>query len=61
MTVQEPQLTSRKVARDPRIDRDSFEPPYHQLAAILRRQISAGGCAPATACLQRPSCASDTK
>jgi len=26
----------------PTIDRDSFEPPYHQLASILRQQIATG-------------------
>jgi len=30
----------------PRIDRDSFEPPYHQLARILRQQIAAGSLRP---------------
>lgn len=32
--------------RGPSIDRNSFEPPYYQLASILRRQIAAGELRP---------------
>jgi GntR family transcriptional regulator len=38
-------LTKRRGAL-PRIDRESFEPPYFQLAAILRGQIAAGELRP---------------
>ena len=36
-----PALRGRSSA-EPRIDRDSFEPPYFQLAGILRQQIATG-------------------
>ncbi len=32
----------RQRPNEPRIDRESFEPPYHQLASILKSQISSG-------------------
>ena len=34
--------TSRQGLAGPNIDRNSFEPPYHQLASILRQQIATG-------------------
>lgn len=34
--------TGMEGAVGPRIDRDRFEPPYHQLANILRQQIATG-------------------
>lgn len=46
MAIREPQPPVRREPGEPRIDRDSFEPPYYQLAAILRRQISAGRLRP---------------
>ena len=33
---------SKEGAAEPGIDRDSFEPPYHQLARILRQRIATG-------------------
>jgi GntR family transcriptional regulator len=33
-------------ARGPNIDRNSFEPPYHQLASLLRQQIASGELRP---------------
>ena len=42
MTNKEPQRDLREGAPGPSIDRDSFEPLYHQLANILRRQIATG-------------------
>jgi GntR family transcriptional regulator len=42
MTNREPKPSSREGAPGPGIDRDSFEPLYHQLANILRRQIATG-------------------
>jgi DNA-binding GntR family transcriptional regulator len=36
----------RALSRGPTIDRNSFEPPYYQLAAILRRLISSGDLRP---------------
>ena len=39
-------MSRAKSARGPAIDRNSFEPPYHQLAAILRRLISSGALRP---------------
>ncbi|MCX7669573.1 MAG: GntR family transcriptional regulator [Anaerolineae bacterium] len=35
-----------KTVRGPTIDRNSFEPPYYQLANILRQQIAAGELRP---------------
>ena len=46
MDIREPRPGARRQPAEPKIDRDSFEPPYHQLAAILRRQISAGRLRP---------------
>lgn len=46
MAIREPQIATRNQPGDPKIDRDSFEPPYFQLAAILRRQISSGRLRP---------------
>ncbi|MBN1656805.1 MAG: GntR family transcriptional regulator [Anaerolineae bacterium] len=42
MANREPKPASREGAVEPAIDRDSFEPLYHQLANILRRQIATG-------------------
>lgn len=44
--MREPLANAKKTRTEPRIDRDSFEPPYHQLAAILRGQISSGRLRP---------------
>ncbi len=46
MASKEPQVSFRKGPAGPRIDRDSFEPPYYQLANILRQQIAAGELRP---------------
>jgi GntR family transcriptional regulator len=46
MTNREPKPVSREGAVEPSIDRDSFEPLYHQLASILRRQIATGDLLP---------------
>lgn len=46
MVLREPSTPHRRGRDDPRIDRESFEPPYHQLAAILRRQIAGGDLRP---------------
>ena len=46
MAIREAQPGAKRRSADPKIDRDSFEPPYHQLAAILRRQISTGRLRP---------------
>jgi DNA-binding GntR family transcriptional regulator len=46
MATREPQIPIRKTPGEPKIDRDSFEPPYYQLASILRRQISEGKLRP---------------
>lgn len=35
-------ILSKQVPDEPRIDRDSFAPPYYQLANILRDQIATG-------------------
>ncbi len=40
--MREATANPRRRRDEPRIDRESFEPPYHQLAAILRSQISSG-------------------
>jgi GntR family transcriptional regulator len=42
MASREPKTTSRQGPVGQGIDRELFEPPYYQLANILRRQISAG-------------------
>jgi GntR family transcriptional regulator len=42
MMNREPNLELRDGLVEPGIDRDSFEPIYHQLANILRRQIALG-------------------
>ena len=42
MTNRQPVTASQETAVEFSIDRDSFEPIYHQLANILRRQISTG-------------------
>lgn len=41
-----PAPISRAKPRGPTIDRKAFEPPYYQLAAILRRQIASGNLRP---------------
>ena len=46
MAIREPQIPTLKAPGEPKIDRDSFEPPYYQLAAILRRQIASGKLRP---------------
>lgn len=46
MASKEPRVAFEKGAVGPRIDRDLFEPPYYQLANILRRQIAAGELRP---------------
>jgi hypothetical protein len=46
MADREPHRAARHHAGGPRIDRDSFEPPYYQLANILRRQIATGRLRP---------------
>jgi len=38
--------TNTRAAQGSRINRDSFEPPYYQLANILRRQIATGKLRP---------------
>ena len=46
MASRAPQLASKKGTTGPRIDRDLFEPPYFQLANILRREIATGSLRP---------------
>ncbi len=46
MASRAPQGKPQKRASEPRIDRDLFEPPYHQLANILRREIASGRLRP---------------
>lgn len=46
MSSKEPQLASKKGSSGLRIDRGLFEPPYYQLANILRRQIATGSLRP---------------
>ncbi len=46
MPNREPKTVSREGTTGPGIDRDSFEPVYHQLAKILRRQIATGQLRP---------------
>ena len=46
MVNQEPKTISQQEPAAPGIDRDRFEPPYHQLANILRRQIATGSLRP---------------
>lgn len=40
------QTAAKKGTSGPRIDRDLFDPPYYQLANILRRQIATGSLRP---------------
>jgi GntR family transcriptional regulator len=42
MAKRQRKTASRERSVGPRIDRDLFEPPYHQLASILRQQIATG-------------------
>jgi len=42
MANTEPKIMSTQEPDEPRIDRDLFEPPYYQLANILRHQIAMG-------------------
>jgi DNA-binding GntR family transcriptional regulator len=42
MANREPKTTLKEGGGEPRIDRDLFEPPYYQLANILRHQIATG-------------------
>ena len=46
MAGREPQGATEQGQVEPRIDRESFEPPYYQLANILRRQIATGSLRP---------------
>ena len=46
MEIREPRPGAKRHPAESKIDRDSFEPPYHQLAAILRREISTGRLRP---------------
>ncbi|HEX9117841.1 MAG TPA: GntR family transcriptional regulator [Anaerolineae bacterium] len=46
MATRERRTNGTLAPGDRRIDRDAFEPPYHQLAAILRHQISSGRLRP---------------
>ncbi len=46
MVSNAPQVTAKKGPAGPHIDRDLFEPPYYQLANILRRQIATGELRP---------------
>lgn len=46
MVGREARQHSQESAGEPRIDRDSFEPPYFQLVNILRRQIADGRLRP---------------
>lgn len=46
MASKDPQVILGKGPLEPRIDRDLFEPPYYQLANILRRQIATGELRP---------------
>ncbi len=46
VTTQPPKPRAARAARTPSIDRNSFEPPYHQLAQILRQQIATGELRP---------------
>ena len=42
MVNKAPPAARTQQAAEPHIDRDSFEPPYYQLAGILRQQIATG-------------------
>lgn len=44
--MKEPQTTAKREPAEPGIDRDLFDPPYYQLANILRRQIATGALRP---------------
>ena len=46
MASQDPRVARTKRTPGAHIDRTSFEPPYHQLASILRQQIAMGSLRP---------------
>lgn len=46
MVTSQPSKSRGRAARAPTIDRNSFEPPYYQLANILRQQIATGELRP---------------
>jgi DNA-binding GntR family transcriptional regulator len=46
MASRESETAYRAAPDGPRIDRGSFEPPYYQLASILRREIATGSLRP---------------
>lgn len=46
MVTAQPSKSRDRALRAPTIDRNSFEPPYHQLAQILRQQIATGELRP---------------